>query len=307
MTSDITTIETNEINETNETNHNLEVDIGRKYKRISDYTWSDAFSQIRKVTIDDAKLWLTENNFINQRLIKKSNLTLIINAMRDGTFPPYTPLYFCRLNGRLYLVDGQHRLSALCDTATEHYFTIIQIEVNNIDEVLDFYYHIDIGSPRTMPDIIKAAGFGVRFPNLTLIEQGKLAGMFAYQHYKAGGSGSGKCPKALIVDKVAEVQEQATLYFCAIKGCSKEIRKKLLYAPVLTVAIESFKQNVDVAGEFWNIVAHGSVEKTPASRLHLLVNDSKGRSGGKSGLLLEDQCRALWRKYVKSQAGAETV
>ena len=88
---------------------------------------------------------------INNRPFNAANLQKISADMKAGRFLQSPTPIIVDENG--FLRDGQHRLTAIIDTNTEHYLWVVTVP--NGEEIRDI---IDIGQNRTLSDMLFMAG-----------------------------------------------------------------------------------------------------------------------------------------------------
>lgn len=116
------------------------------------------FFNTETITPSMAKFFLEEFKYPRQRTLIKGALARYTREMQDGNFLQPTPLIFGVLNGRKYLLDGHHRLSAQVMANVPIQYFLLYHHVKTEAELNDIYTRIDCHEPRKPKDQIKALG-----------------------------------------------------------------------------------------------------------------------------------------------------
>lgn len=108
---------------------------------------------------DLARRILAECTYIHQRPLNEDRALLLAAAIEHGTFRRNTQIAFARLNGRLILVDGQHRLNAV-DLAGRAWPMRIEIEDKADHLAVDAYYcsFDQPGGTRSLTQVSRSLG-----------------------------------------------------------------------------------------------------------------------------------------------------
>lgn len=68
---------------------------------------------LTRVTVEQARDWLAHDLFEGQRAVRLWHAGFLAELMRAGKFRRGSKIEFCEFDGRRYLVDGQHTLTAI--------------------------------------------------------------------------------------------------------------------------------------------------------------------------------------------------
>jgi len=110
------------------------------------------------ITPELAARILAENLFSGQRN-KKPIVRVIADEMRRGFFTPGMQIHFGNFEGKLHLVNGQQRLYAVVESETPIEFSILITECETENDLQALYWrHDTVASPRSMRDVLRAAG-----------------------------------------------------------------------------------------------------------------------------------------------------
>lgn len=112
--------------------------------------------QAVEITPEEAKDWLEAFAYPYQRPIRREQVKRLSNAIIAGDFISGTSLWLARCGEATYLIDGQHRLTAVIETGIAQEFDVKETECDTLDDVAKLYGHIDTGAVRTPGDYYKA-------------------------------------------------------------------------------------------------------------------------------------------------------
>jgi hypothetical protein len=102
---------------------------------------------------------LSESRYEGQRPCNDERALLLSETMEHGTFRQNTQLWFARLRGQYFLVDGQHRLTAVDLSRTTQRFRIEVEDCGNMGEVAALYCRFDQpGGQRSLTQVSKSLG-----------------------------------------------------------------------------------------------------------------------------------------------------
>ncbi len=128
----------------------------KRTRPMVDLFWSDLLSSkkqadatIQIVTPDQARRWLDEFNFENQRPRKEFDVAKLATVIHRDEFA-LCSLIFYIWNGRPYLVDGQHRLEACVTSGRPIEVGIVCKVVDSYEKVRNAYASCDNHKPRTV-------------------------------------------------------------------------------------------------------------------------------------------------------------
>lgn len=115
-------------------------------------------ASVRIVYPGDALMYLTNCKYHRQRNINPDRVSTYAREMVAGHFVQGTDLYMGVLQGKEYLLNGQHRLNAVIQSKMPTEFTIITKVVSSERELDDIYSNLDQQGNRTIIDTIRAHG-----------------------------------------------------------------------------------------------------------------------------------------------------
>lgn len=217
-----------------------------------------------KMSPGTAKRILGELNFPGQRGIDTSRVYSHARNIVKGDWIESFGIDFVALpDGRIWLVDGQHRLTAISEQEGPASITIRLIEVDSEKDARRVYAGYDQKrSVRTNTQIIDALG---------LSEETGLSRNMATSVFEAasiimnnmepitGSANTKKNPELFLQNnKVAIVQEwakEARLYEAIVKKAKKALLVKLRSTGMVAVALYTLRHQPSKAIEFWTGVA----------------------------------------------------
>ena len=218
-------------------------------------------AEVKTITPAMAVQILSEDLFGRQRQRAASHVGFLLETMERGEFDTGSPLRFGRLDGKLYLIDGQHRLAALIQYKKTMEWVVITTECDTADHLAPLYARIDRGRGRSIADALRAlgayAGSDLTSTQVQIVMA--CAPIFATNLVHINGVGAHYNMKS--AEGRAATMEPwkaaACAYFDAISGASVEIMKLLHRRSVAVVGIATFADapaNL-VARDFWSGVA----------------------------------------------------
>lgn len=237
-----------------------------------------------RISPSDARA-LLECNFDGQRSIDKQSLARYREEIKAGRFDGGEPIRFCRYEGRLYLVNGQHRLLALSGMITGMEFVVVVTRAESIREVAEIYSTIDRGRGRSIAEVMRSLGvhhrIGVSATKAALASAALLIlesareGKLIYGYDAQARSAQAR--EALLERHGDAVQG----FFMAIEGASPAIMKRLSRRQVMAVGFATFETpaSSDKALEFWSGVAQddGLRKTDPRKMLLRFLEDNPAR------------------------------
>lgn len=106
-----------------------------------------------------AKKILDECHYRRQRPLNEDRALLLSEAIEHGTFLQNTQLAFGRLNGRCFLVNGQHRVNAVHLSGMSQLFRIEIYECATLDHLGALYCRFDQpGGQRSLTQVAQSLG-----------------------------------------------------------------------------------------------------------------------------------------------------
>lgn len=212
------------------------------------------------VVVFDSKLaqtWLDRFHFDFQRKPKRWAIEYYANEMRAGNFKPYTMIEIANVNGKKYLVDGQHRLMAIASADVKMPLVVLETDVANEQEVGERYAQTDRGLKRTTADQFAAVAlpeeFGLSHTKLNAIGAACVLIDSDFTRQSQRGISLGKK-----LEMIREYAPYACQFYDAIEdyGVPREMAKIVLRAATLAVAIVTYRYSsarfgVEAVDDFW--------------------------------------------------------
>lgn len=117
------------------------------------------------IDVATAKIILVDRRYENQRALKHKIIANYVNFMKDNDWSEVSIIRFgCSAeNSKWRLIDGQHRLNAVCKSELAQTFKIEFDTFETEAEMKDAYGKMDRGAPRTDQDAIQVYG---EFPSV---------------------------------------------------------------------------------------------------------------------------------------------
>lgn len=227
---------------------------------LDELLYADLISEGR-VTVGApfAQCILENLNYSGQRRLYAPDVALYAEYMRQGKWTPGSQIAFGKLKGRLYLVNGQHRLYAVVAYGYVVEFQVLVVDVADEAELATLYHRFDVNQRRrSAADVLAAAdiqalrGVSKTLRNAVYGAVALLANGMARPNYTHD-------PLARIVDVRLELAEawapEAVRYEAAIAGAFRDIKSKLRAQGVVAVGLVTMRHQPEAAEEFWHGVA----------------------------------------------------
>jgi len=109
----------------------------------------------RLITPDDAREMLATMQYQYQRPIDKGHVARLAKEIEEGRFTPGTPIRIATVGDAAFLLDGQHRLSAVVKAQQGVVFTVIEEVAGTADYVAWAYGKTDRGKQRNTADLYR--------------------------------------------------------------------------------------------------------------------------------------------------------
>lgn len=206
-----------------------------------------------------AKSIIEQNSYELQRPIQRHHVLLLAHMMKNGGWNEGSQLAFARINKRLILVNGYHRLSAIILSELTQEFQVLIVDVEDMDAVGTLYARFDTGTrKRTNAEIFSAMSFSEKYgigKNVanrliraaTILENG-----FHRAHYTEKPEIQDVDYKIAISAKWAK---PAILFQDLIKGAAPFLKDRLLSAGIMAVALATLVHQQGKAVPFWKGIA----------------------------------------------------
>lgn len=254
-----------------------------------------------KMAPGTAKRILDELNFPGQRSIDSSRVYSHSRNIIKGDWIESFGIDFAALpDGRIWLVDGQHRLLAISQQDIPTPITIRLIEVEGEKDARRVYAGYDQKrSVRTNAQIVDALG---------LSEETGLSRVMATSVFEAASTimnnmepitGSANTKKNaeffLQNNRVAIVQEwakEARIYESIVKKAKKEILRKMRSTGMVAIALYTLRHQPAKAVEFWTGVAE---------------NDGLRKNDPRATLVYDLLCRSLVSGSIRQKVQQPSI
>ena len=216
----------------------------------------------------------------------KKHIRVLADIMKRGAWRAKDKLDFARLDNKLILINGHHRMSSQAASGVAIEWTIVIHDCASAEEVSTLYYSFDTNLRiRTNHNILAATG---------IAEEMGIAPSAAEALYRAvplieAGFDFSVAARDPIMERVIDrrlermrsFQKEAIAFDAAIKGAPKQIKKKLRAQGALCVALTAFKHQPELAADFWGGVAQNDgLRKGDARHTYLrLLQSEIGASG----------------------------
>lgn len=262
-------------------------------------------SSIQTITPQFAR-WLRDNcHFERQRKITQFNIDRLSAEMSACRFTPGTQVYLCRLpDGRLVIVNANHTLEAIVQCGIPQDMTLTIKDVADLEEAGRIYAVFDVHKARTWLDSLRAIGSMADSPTSTTKVLAAI-GVIEARFFQASDANKIAQQSRLgRIDRMTEYTEVGNMFFQAIDGSQTECRKFAVRAPILAVALETFRYQPAAAAEFWRAFAldNGLTEGMPQRALLTYLRGPSSSGDGKNSRKLQCRAAALaWNAFFEER------
>ncbi|WP_227657763.1 hypothetical protein, partial [Candidatus Magnetaquicoccus inordinatus] len=230
-----------------------------------------------KVTPEVAGDWLQHNIFSRQRSMRPRHRDALVQEINAGRFIQGTQIHFVRFRNEQLLVNGQHTLSAIEKAGVPTTLTVLISVAETMDEVAELYSRHDNHLSRSVMDAIKARDLHNQI-GMSLKQATNVA---AALRFIQGGfrRADSRCQEDVLTE-VKTWEEEGNAFFETILGGGKDA-VLLTKAPILSVALVTFRHQEKKAREFWRQVAlnDGLRSNDPRKILHEFVDLTRTNRG----------------------------
>lgn len=218
-----------------------------------------------------------------QRALDRAWVSSLAGAIERGELTRID-IELAVVNGHRYLVDGQHRLHALASQHPERVLTarVTETVCRDMQDVAKLFATIDRGRIRTHAQMFTALGVPEQL-GLTDRQARLLTYALTLIDSEFGEDENGALERtrsSLYRAKLAETWAlEAVAFFDAISGASRGTRDYLTRAPVMAVALVTFRHQEPTATEFWRQIAldDGLTKGQPEHTLLRWLRDTPSR------------------------------
>jgi hypothetical protein len=252
---------------------------------------------------DLAKRILFERNYERQRAIEQFHVDLWAETIRRGEFGPGRQIWFCVLAGRLHLVDGQHRLSAVVATLRQIEFQVEFLEVADADALNAAYISFDrIGRSRSLPEVLNAMGVA----DIHSLSKGMATSIFRAALLLEFNFD----PPHHTVDPIAVRGDNARLEYAKpywafgakyeglIKGAPVHVRARLRTPSIVAVAVATLIHQPEQAALFWKTLADNDGLRKLDPR-HTMLDAIMARDFGSARMMAAKIAANAWNAFYE--------
>lgn len=236
------------------------------------------------------------------------HIATLAEDMRRGNWLPKSQLDFARLDGRLTLVNGHHRMRAQIESQADILWNIAIHECDSKAAVKSLYYRFDTNlRKRTAANIMGGIGFadevGLKKDDASSLWKSAQViadGMKLRQYINKQSN------RALLTDeRIAichEFAAEAAAMGKFISLAPGHMRPKMRSVSTFSVALVTLKAEPEIANSFWKGLAEddGLAKGDPRKTLLLDMQTRRGRAG-----LMASGMMAAARAWNAYRAGKE--
>jgi hypothetical protein len=237
----------------------------------------------------DAETWLLSYPFERQRNLRPYHVQFLAHLMEQHRFRPYSTLDVACYKGTKFLVNGYHTLSAIVRCQQMQPVLVVERDVSSMAEVAQLYTTFDRHLSRTPFDMLQAYGFPEQYAftkdqNASLLSAVKL--LLSGFVWASHGAGIGRMylnDQEILYTSVCDWLPEAAQVFEDLSGTAEIIRRGLLRAGTLAVALATYRYQPGMAEEYWTMVAEDSAPHAdhPAKTCtHYLISTSVKQAKG---------------------------
>jgi hypothetical protein len=261
-----------------------------------------------EITPELAEQWLA-NPFEHQRGLRDHHVFLLAQEMEAGTFIPHSAIVFAELEGKSYLIDGQHRLKAISLYSRPVKMPVMRRAARSMKQIQEWYSSIDQGLRRTAHDAIRAQGlsgelgindtYASRLSGaVRLIASGFLdmtAGTGKDKNVRVRGARS----NAFVSELLRRWAPEARAYFELVHGGESTNMHLFQRAPVIACGLLTIRYAPEKAQEFWSGMAQddGLRAHDPRKRFLNWLRNGKRMGPGKAARGFA----VAWRAFLEDK------
>jgi hypothetical protein len=215
---------------------------------------------------------------LNQSFVRQYALEMLKDAFRPGTL-----MSFAIWKRKRYLINGQHTHHAIVLAQKPYFLGIEEIYVNAYEDIAAWYIKFDRLHLRTLEQAYHAANLAERV-QLNKAQTTQVGGCLPLM-----ASGFEQVPKTqgslrmyvtipqMRMEFIHDWHEEAERYFSDIKGAPGTMGQNLRRAPVMAIALITYRYTGTDAEEFWHAVAMDDnlAQNDPRKRLHYHIRTTK--------------------------------
>jgi len=269
----------------------------------------------QEITPEAARSILTHERYERQRPLDQSVVQEYALAMLNGEFRQGTLISFCvyqptrQLKAIRYLINGQHTLEAICRSGVTLVLGVEEIAVESLEERSYWFSKYDRLKIRSMRQIYdanviheavnmnksQASCLGACLP--------LLANGFSSTPRVHGSMRAYTGNPRIRMDFIREWADEGGRFYAAIKGAPGTLSMNIRRAPVMAVALVTYRFTGTDAEEFWvNVCQDDALPQGDQRKaLHLFLRTTK--LGSYQPHVYSRYVAAAWCRHWKGSRG----
>jgi hypothetical protein len=257
-----------------------------------------------EISPEVAAMILAKFSYERQRNIRPHSVETYVEMMRSGNFIE-SDLSFGLCEGKLYLLNGQHRLHGVIKSGVTLVFNCLITKYKTHEDMGKKYSRIDDEVRRTPHDTIKALGlpehYDLTASNTTLFwtAAGHIISGFADTKTPSVISLSrNRELRVAVMDKWSDYSHE---WFRMVKEAPSDLQHDLRKGPIIAVGITTIKYQPNYAKVFWETFMSQSGLKhgNPDYALTMFVRNIPVKK-----IYAPDYCRRIatcWNAYYENR------
>lgn len=221
---------------------------------------------------------LEKTDFAGQRKTSAKWVSKFAEMMRRNSWLDHSQIAFCHLGDRWYMVNGKHRLHATIEANRSILFDFVVYDCQTMREVETIYTRFDTElRKRSAEQIVSAFDLADKLG----ITRGAARAVFSAAKYLQTGLAAPTHYKDLLLveptlDIAMQWRREAQIYDELLNGSESGLRKRLLNAGTMAVAMITLRHQPERAFSFWSGVANNDGLRKGDPR-HTLITALLGR------------------------------
>lgn len=254
---------------------------------------------------------LEEMNFNGQRKIKEHRVVKHSARISNGLWKASFPITIvCIQNGGMWLIDGQHRLTAIARNSQSWPVTVIIAKAESEDEARRLYAGFDEpDSGRSSYEVIDAVGLSEELALPRSFTSRLFCALPVLRNGLEPLSGSeieaGKYVRLFGTDSrladIGDWKREAEQYLQVIKKTTGKIRQKLNTVGVMSVALYTLRYQPAKASQFWHGLAENDGLRRDDPRATLLRDMMERNASAGSNRQTVQVPAAAWNAFCEGR------
>lgn len=255
---------------------------------------------VENISPEKAAEWLAHKNFSGQRAVHERHINFLAETIRQQQFDGGSPIRIAVCGQNEWIVDGQHRLSAIISSGISVDCVVVRTHCPTPQQVAELYARIDRGRGRSINDALRGLGL-VSSTSLnqtqinllgtaTPLIAAELSGHLTGSHYTS------RSPEFRA--KLIEAWEPyAAMFFAATDGATEG--RLFSRREVMAIGLITFADAQEMAQQFWRGAAMDDGLSLTDPRKHLLkiMRSTKPTSNGVG--LLAHSVAVCWNAWQR--------